>query len=101
MVKNILSNLKFKCKNGCDIQIPYNDLREHYEEKCPKLDFKPKYESLLSQFNKLKIEFDTLAAKKSEIEDNTKIPIQSTISQQITVAIHIHPLMKVQTKREG
>ena len=48
--KNILSNLKFKCKNGCDIQIPYNDLREHYEEKCPKLDFKPKYESLLSQF---------------------------------------------------
>ena len=55
----------------------------------------------LSQFNKLKIEFDTLAAKKSEIEDNTKIPIQSTISQQITVAIHIHPLMKVQTKREG
>ena len=45
MVKNILSNLKFKCKNGCDIQIPYNDLREHYEEKCPKLDFKPKYES--------------------------------------------------------
>ena len=37
MVKNILSNLKFKCKNGCDIQIPYNDLREHYEEKCPKL----------------------------------------------------------------
>ena len=72
MVKNILSNLKFKCKNGCDIQIPYNDLREHYEEKCPKLDFKPKYESLLSQFNKLKIEFDTLAAKKSEIEDNTK-----------------------------
>ena len=55
MVKNILSNLKFKCKNGCDIQIPYNDLREHYEEKCPILDFKPKYESLLSQFNKLKI----------------------------------------------
>ena len=55
MVKNILSNLKFKCKNGCDIQIPYTDLREHYEEKCPKLDFKPKYESLLSQFNKLKI----------------------------------------------
>ena len=42
MVKNILSNLKFQCKNGCDIQIPYNDLREHYEEKCPKLDFKPK-----------------------------------------------------------
>lgn len=101
IIKNILSNLKFKCKNGCDIQIPYNDLKEHYEEKCPKLDFKSKYESLLEQFNKLQVEYDTLAAKNSEKEDITKIPIQSSISQQIMVAIHLHPLMRVQTRRTG
>lgn len=49
----------------------------------------------------MQIEYDTLVAKNSEKEDNTKIPIQSSISQQIMVAIHLHPLMRVQTRRTG
>ena len=29
MMKNILSVLKFKCKNGCEEEIPYLELRDH------------------------------------------------------------------------
>ena len=38
LIKNLLSNLKFKCKNGCNEEIPYLDLEVHYKEKCPKLE---------------------------------------------------------------
>lgn len=45
LIKDILSNLKFKCKNGCNQEIPYFELEDHYEEKCPnlKIDYKLKY----------------------------------------------------------
>ena len=33
-VKNVLSILKFKCKNGCDKIIKYEELEKHYEEDC-------------------------------------------------------------------
>ena len=37
LLKNLLQNLKFKCTNGCETEIPYLDLEKHYIEKCPKL----------------------------------------------------------------
>lgn len=45
MIKNILSNVKFKCKNGCKEEIPYLELENHYKEKCHnnKTDYKQKY----------------------------------------------------------
>ena len=45
LIKNILSNIKFKCKNGCKEEIPYLELENHYEDKCSKLeiDYKQKY----------------------------------------------------------
>ena len=45
MIKNILSNVKFKCKNGCKQEIPYLELENHYKEKCRnnKTDYKQKY----------------------------------------------------------
>lgn len=61
LIKNILSILKFKCQNGCNIEIPYLDFEEHYKEKCPKLvidykqkylEYKKKYEDLLKEFEK-------------------------------------------------
>ena len=39
-MKNVLSILKFKCKNGCKEIIPYDSLEKHYEEDCDKIDFK-------------------------------------------------------------
>ena len=49
-VNNVLSILKFKCKNGCNQIINYDDLGKHYEEDCDKIDFKTKYKELLKKY---------------------------------------------------
>ena len=62
VIKNLLLNLIFKCKNGCYMQIPYLELEAHYSEKCPKIqidfkqkyyEYKHKYEDLLKKYNEL------------------------------------------------
>ena len=53
-VKNVLSILKFKCKNGCSEIIKYEDLEKHYEEDCKKIDFKKKYKELKKEYDKVK-----------------------------------------------
>ena len=49
-VKNILSILKFKCDNNCDYEIPYLEIEKHYDEDCPKINFKQKYIELLKKY---------------------------------------------------
>ena len=53
-VNNVLSILKFKCKNGCDKIIKYDELEKHYLEDCDKIDFKAKYKVLLKKYKELK-----------------------------------------------
>ena len=62
LIKNILASLKFKCQNGCKIEIPYLEFEEHYKEKCPKIEinykekffeYKKKYEDLLKKYTEL------------------------------------------------
>ena len=55
-VNNVLSILKFKCKNKCDKIINYDELIKHYEEDCEKIDFKAKYKELLKKYKELKRE---------------------------------------------
>jgi len=50
---NILSQLQFKCKNGCDEIIDYQKLEEHYNESCSKIDFKKKYFELKKKYDEL------------------------------------------------
>ena len=50
---NILSQLKFKCKNGCDKIIEYQNLEIHYNEECPKIDFKTKYFELKKKYDEM------------------------------------------------
>lgn len=66
LVKSILSNLIFKCQNQCNMQIPYLDLKSHYEENCPKLkiDFKAKY-------FEYKKKYEDLLIKYKELENHT------------------------------
>jgi hypothetical protein len=66
-IKNILSNITFKCQNGCDEIIPYLELEKHYTEKCPKLniDYKAKYFDI-------KIKYDDLLKKYNELLKQTK-----------------------------
>ena len=54
MMKNILSVLKFKCKNGCEEEIPYLELRDHYQEKCKKMNYRNKCENLKKEIDNLK-----------------------------------------------
>ena len=53
-VENVLAILKFKCTNGCGKIIKYEDLRNHYEEDCDKIDYKTKYKELLKKYRELK-----------------------------------------------
>ena len=53
-VNNVLSILKFKCKNGCNKIIGYNDLGKHYDEDCDAIDFKKKYKDLKKSILKSK-----------------------------------------------
>lgn len=64
VIKNLLSNLIFKCQNECKMEIPYLDLEQHYNEKCPNIkidykekyyEYKQKYEDLLKKYNDLKM----------------------------------------------
>ena len=45
-INKVLSTLKFKCKNGCNKIIGYDNLEKHYDEDCDKIDFKKKYKDL-------------------------------------------------------
>lgn len=66
MINNILSNLQFKCKNGCDIKIPYLQLEEHYNEKCPKLDYKKKYFEYKNKYTELLKKYNELEKKLND-----------------------------------
>ena len=52
-MNDYLSILKFKCRNGCNEIIPYLNIKKHYEEECPKIDFKEKYFEILKKYNEL------------------------------------------------
>ena len=53
-VENVLAILKFKCKNGCDKIIKYEELQKHYQEDCDKIDYKAKYKELLKKYKEMK-----------------------------------------------
>ena len=79
LITNLLSNLKFKCKNGCNEEIPYLDLEAHYKGKCPKIaadkstneiDYKLKYlEYKNKYYDLLKINLE-LEKKLNEYKKN-------------------------------
>ena len=62
LIKNILSNIKFKCQNGCNQEIPYLELEDHYAEKCPNLitDYKEKYFELKNKYLDLEKKYNEL-----------------------------------------
>lgn len=37
MILPNLKRLRFKCQNGCNLEIEYQNIEEHYKNKCPKL----------------------------------------------------------------
>ena len=53
-LNHIIHSLKFKCKNGCEEIINFNDYEEHYLMKCSKLNYMesiPKLRKMLNVMN--------------------------------------------------
>jgi len=76
MFKNLLEKVKFKCEKGCDQEIPYGDLEQHYNETCPKLviDFKAKYFEYKKKYQILEEKFKNYKRdiEKKIIEEKQK-----------------------------
>ena len=60
LINNLLSKLHFKCPNGCNEIILYDNFEKHRKECNQKIDYKLKYEKLLTEYNKLKINYQGL-----------------------------------------
>ena len=63
IVKNLMSKLNFKCKNGCNKIIPFEKIKIHNEYECEKINSQDKYEKLLKKYNEL-------LEEKNELENN-------------------------------
>ena len=103
LAKRVLGILKIKCKNGCGENINYNDIAIHYDEKCPKIDYRKKYFELKNKYDKIvkesKINFFHEDEKDIDnIEELNKklIPDFNFLSKH-----HKHKLGFVTTSREG
>ena len=94
LIKNMLSGLIIKCKNGCGFPIPYNELQEHYESKCSKIDFSKKLSELKEKYDKLKEEYDKLMAEGKA--ENPELKVFHFLSKH-----HVHPLVYLKTERKG
>ncbi len=53
VVKNLVSKLNFRCKNGCDKIINFEKIQAHNEFECEKINFRDKYQKLLDKYNEL------------------------------------------------
>lgn len=89
IVKNLLENLKFKCANGCNTEILYKDLEEHYKEKCPKIDFKQKYLEYKKKYEDILIKYKEL--EKNKQNQNLTFGAQG-INSEFKSRFHIHIL---------
>lgn len=67
LAQRILNIIKIKCKNGCNEEISYGDIVTHYDEKCPKIDFRSKYFELKNKYEEL------LKIKKSNSKNSYNI----------------------------
>lgn len=86
MMKNMLSILKFKCEKGCPIEIKYDELMNHYEFQCEKIDFQKRYQELQKDLEKLENE-EKENEKALELLEN-KLLVNKSIDYSIQVTKH-------------
>ena len=65
MLTNILSKIKIKCKE-CNAQIPYLDLKNHYENNCSSINYKEKYLEYKNKYEELLKKYQILEKKLLE-----------------------------------
>ncbi|MCQ2818229.1 MAG: hypothetical protein MJ252_13260 [archaeon] len=64
----ILSKIKFKCINGCETEVPYFKLEDHYLSECPKIDKVEVEEEELNPFTKNKVMNDKTPEEEKKKE---------------------------------
>lgn len=67
IIKNVLSKLKFECKNRCDELISYDDYFHHHEETCKNLNYQENYIKKLNQLMIKKIKEEKLKKDKQKL----------------------------------
>ena len=91
-VENVLAILKFKCTNGCGKIIKYEDLRNHYEEDCDKIDYKTKYKELLKKYKELQKLFnDNFQSLNNVVPNKNKFPPMSQNNQNFSNETQYNP----------
>ena len=85
--KQLLSELKIKCK--CGKEIKYDFIKKHKEEECEKEDLKNNYFKLKKDYEKLKKEYEKL---KKEYEQSKKEMNEIKHSYYIKSTLHLHPI---------
>ena len=100
-INNILSNLTFKCQNGCNEIIPYSELEKHYNDKCPKLnvdykskyiEYKNKYDILLKKYNELEKQFNEYKSNKDNSSANSGVRKYNFMTETFQSKYHLHEL---------
>ena len=86
LLRNMLSVLKFKCDNGCDAAIPYEELFHHYDYSCSKINYEEKVQPLIKKLNELEmIEKNAILVneklkEKIDNQENEKIDYKEIMS---------------------
>ena len=93
IIKNLVSKLNFKCKNGCNEIIPFEKLKIHNEEECKKLDYKQKYENLLVKYNELAREKKNLINVNNNITSFSNFNLDSYILTNNEEVSFIHKIL--------
>lgn len=74
IILDLLSGLSFKCNNGCGEIINFDNLINHYENECKKIDFKQKYEMSQRKIAELIKEIGQLKNEKQKQSQNNSNP---------------------------
>ena len=112
LTKELLSKLSFRCVNGCDKLIKFDDIKNHYESECEKINFKEKYEKSKEIIVKLEQEIKKLKGQKqdkfeeiNQLKQENKVLNDgnlnlSSLIQQIDCIPQIHPIKRAPILRE-
>ena len=69
---SLIEKLKLKCKNGCGEKIPQSQIEEHYTMKCPCINYKEEFCSLLQRDVLLISEYASLLNDINTLKLNKK-----------------------------
>lgn len=69
LLQKLLSKLKFKCINKCEVEIPYDQLERHYLGGCKKENYYQKFELMEQEYNR---KIKELENEKEEMIESMK-----------------------------